>query len=98
MYVSRLEQETIIGFNEAEATASVYTHNGALKRKLEKLARERPADVQLSRRYPEGAVEYTIPKRWVKVNAGPVLTEEERERRRERAKATRKAQLAQNGG
>lgn len=56
MSISRLEQETIIGFNEAEATASVYTHNGALKRKLEKLARERPADVQLSRRFSEGAV------------------------------------------
>ena len=96
--MTRFEQETIIGFNEAEATASVYTHNGALKSKLEKLAKERSADVQLSRRYPEGAVEYTVPKRWVKVNAGPVLTEEERERRRERAKATRKAQLAQNGG
>ena len=53
MSISRLEQETIIGFNEAEATASVYTHNGALKRKL---ARERPADVQLSRRFSEGAV------------------------------------------
>ena len=78
MTISRLEQETIIGFNEAEATASVYTHNGALKRKLEKLAKERPADVQLSRQYPEGAVEYTIPKRWVRVNASRVLTEKQK--------------------
>ena len=98
MDLTAYEKETIINYNEGEPTASVYTHNGALKRKLEKLAKERPADVQLSRRYPEGVVEYIIPKRWVKVNAGPVLTEEERERRRERAKATRKAQLAQNGG
>ena len=45
MTISRLEQETIIGFNEAEATASVYTHNGALKRKLEKLAKEEDDDV-----------------------------------------------------
>lgn len=98
MSINRLEQETIINFNEAEPTASIYTHNGALKRKLAKLAAERPADVQHARSFPEGAEEYTVPKRWVKVNAGPVLTEEERERRRERAKATRKAQLAQNGG
>lgn len=93
MNISRLEQETIIGFNEAEATASVYTHNGALKRKLEKLAKERPADVQLSRRYPEGAVEYTIPKRWVRVNATRVLSEAQREAALKNVKAARMAKL-----
>lgn len=93
MTTSRLEQETIIGFNEAEATASVYTHNGALKRKLEKLARERPADVQLSRRYPEGAVEYTIPKRWVRVNATRILSEAQREAALKSVKAARMAKL-----
>lgn len=93
MYVSRLEQETIIGFNEAEATASVYTHNGALKRKLEKLAKERSADVQLSRRYPEGAVEYTIPKRWVRVNATRVLSEAQREAALKNVKVARMAKL-----
>lgn len=93
MYVSRLEQETIIGFNEAEAAASVYTHNGALKRKLEKLAKERPADVQLSRRYPEGAVEYTIPKRWVRVNATRILSEAQREAALKNVKAARMAKL-----
>ena len=93
MSTSRLEQETIIGFNEAEATASVYTHNGALKRKLEKLAKERPADVQLSRRYPEGAVEYTIPKRWVRVNATRILSEAQREAALKNVKAARMAKL-----
>lgn len=93
MTISRLEQETIIGFNEAEATASVYTHNGALKRKLEKLAKERPADVQLSRRYPEGAVEYTIPKRWVRVNATRILSEAQREAALKNVKAARMAKL-----
>lgn len=93
MTISRLEQETIISFNEAEATASVYTHNGALKRKLEKLAKERPADVQLSRRYPEGAVEYTIPKRWVRVNATRVLSEAQREAALKNVKAARMAKL-----
>lgn len=88
--MTRFEQETIIGFNEAEATASVYTHNGALKRKL---ARERPADVQLSRRYPEGAVEYTIPKRWVRVNATRILSEAQREAALKNVKAARMAKL-----
>ena len=96
--MTRLEVATIIDFNEAEAEANVYTHNAALCRKLEALADQRPEEVKRGRSFPDGGREYTIPKRWVKVNAGPILTEEERERRRERAKATRKAQLAQNGG
>lgn len=96
--MTRLEVATIIDFNEAEAEANVYTHNAALCRKLEALADQRPEEAKRGRSFPDGGREYTIPKRWVKVNAGPILTEEERERRRERAKATRKAQLAQNGG
>lgn len=96
--MTRLEVATIIDFNEAEAEANVYTHNAALCRKLEALADQRPEEVKRGRVFKNGGREYTIPKRWVKVNAGPILTEEERERRRERAKATRKAQLAQNGG
>lgn len=96
--MTRLEVATIIDFNEAEAEANVYTHNAALCRKLEALADQRPEEVKRGRVFKNGGREYVIPKRWVKVNAGPILTEEERERRRERAKATRKAQLAQNGG
>lgn len=95
--MTRLEQETIINFNEAEPTATIYTHNGALTRKLEALADQRPAEVKRGRIFSDGGREYIVPKRWVKVNAGLILTQEERERRSERAKATRKAQLARNG-
>ena len=38
MKLSKHERETIINFNEAEPTASVYTHNKALRRKLDKPA------------------------------------------------------------
>lgn len=96
--MTRLEQETIINFNEAEATANIYTHNGALIRKLDALADQRPEEAKRGRSFPDGGREFTVPKRWVKVNASLILTEEERERRRERAKATRKAQLARNSG
>lgn len=95
--MTRLEQETIINFNEAEPTATIYTHNGALTRKLEALADQRPEEAKRGRIFPDGGREYIVPKRWVKVNAGLILTQEERERRSERAKATRKAQLARNG-
>ena len=36
MNLSLYEQETIINYNEEEATASIYTHNRALIRKLDK--------------------------------------------------------------
>lgn len=41
MKLSRYERETIISFNEEEQLASVYTHNKALRNKLNKLAQER---------------------------------------------------------
>lgn len=79
MYLSKLERETIILYNEQEQTASVYTHNAALRRKLEHLAQERPDECQLERvSYGEQAMEYRIPKRWVKINAGRVLSEEQK--------------------
>lgn len=78
MSISRLEQETIINFNEAESTATVYTHNGALVRKLEGLADQRPDEVKRGRVFSDGGREYTIPKRWVKVNASRILSEEQK--------------------
>ena len=47
MNMARYEQETIIGFNEEEKTAVIYTHNKVLRQKLEALARDRPEDCRL---------------------------------------------------
>lgn len=76
--MTRLEQETIINFNEAEPTATIYTHNGALKRKLETLADQRPTEAKRGRAFSDGGREYIVPKRWVKVNASRILTEEQK--------------------
>ena len=54
MNMARYEQETIIGFNEEEKTAGIYTHNKVLRQKLEALARDRPEDCRLVK-----AVSYT---------------------------------------
>ncbi|MCD7837902.1 MAG: hypothetical protein LUG65_03200 [Clostridiales bacterium] len=75
MSLSKQEQETIITYNEAEATANVYTHNRALRRRLETLANERPEDCNLSRTFPSGAVEYTVPRQWVKLTPPRVASE-----------------------
>ncbi|MCC8075641.1 MAG: hypothetical protein LIO95_06860 [Clostridiales bacterium] len=86
MSLSKQEQETIITYNEAEATANVYTHNRALRRRLEALANERPENCRLSRTFPSGAVEYTVPKQWVKLTPPRQMSAEQREAMRERGR------------
>ncbi len=57
MTLSRLEQETIITFNEAESFAEVYTHNGRLKNRLKELAEARTDEVEY-RGADHGSVSY----------------------------------------
>ncbi len=93
MELTRYEQETIINYNEEERTASIYTHNRALIRKLDKLAQERPGDCHREKTTHEGqAAEYIVPKAWIKVTPPRSLTPEQKERRREIAKRTILAQ------
>ena len=52
MELSRLEQETIILFNEAEPTAEIYTHNKKLREKLERLSQKHPDKITLESDQP----------------------------------------------
>lgn len=66
----------MINFNEAEKTASVYTFNKSLKKKLDALTAERPDEVQRTRENFSGeAVEYIIPKTWIKIKPPRVMSE-----------------------
>lgn len=87
MSISKIEQETVILFNEAEPTASVYTYNGALKRKLSGLCSTRPEEARQTKDDGRGGLTFEVPKRWIKVNASRILTEEQKEERAERARA-----------
>lgn len=76
MELSRYEQETIINYNEAEKTATVYTHNKALRRKLERLERERQNECRLENtRQGSSKVQYIIPKAWVRITPSRIMTE-----------------------
>lgn len=86
MSISKIEQETVILFNEAEASASVYTYNGALKRKLTGLCHTRPTEARLTKDDGRGGLTFEVPKRWIKVNASQLLTEEQRQTRAEAAR------------
>lgn len=79
MGLSKYEMETTINYNEAEKTAEVYTHNKALIRKLERLEQERPEECRLEKTSRGGAaVQYIIPKKWVRITPTRVMSEAQR--------------------
>ena len=84
--LSRLEQETLVSFNEAEPLATISTFNGALIRKLTRLAQERPEECKLVREFSEGEKRFVFPRKWLKVNAGLVLSEEQKAQRAEQGR------------
>ncbi|MDE6590268.1 MAG: hypothetical protein K2K53_08030 [Oscillospiraceae bacterium] len=78
MKLTRIEQETIINFNEAERTASVYTHNEALKTRLLGLCRDYPAQVRQTAANRWGGLTFELPKKWLKVSPPRVLSPAQR--------------------
>ena len=79
MKLSRIEQETIINFNEAEGTASVYTHNSALKERLWGLCNSYPQQVRQTADNGRGGLTFELPKKWLKVTPPRVLSPAQRE-------------------
>jgi len=75
---SAVERETIILYNEAEATAEIETHNAALKRRLAAFRRGRPDEITL-KRHDEYADTYVFPKKWIKIVPPRGATEKQRE-------------------
>ncbi|MFT9076756.1 immunoglobulin [Ethanoligenens sp.] len=67
MKLTKYEKETIICYNEEEATASVYTHNKKLIQKLKRLSEKYPDKVKPERPEHCGSVSYLVPKRCVSV-------------------------------
>lgn len=91
MELSRYEQETIITYNEAESAASVYTHNKALIRKLDKLAQDRPGDCHREKTSHDGkAVDFAIPKGWIRIHPPRTIGDAQR-------RALEKARFALKG-
>lgn len=94
MDLSLYERETIINYNEGEPTATVYTHNRALRRRLDELAQQSPEDCRVDRVGHGGAAaDYTIPKAWVKIRPPRVASEAQKAASR---RAAEKAQLARH--
>lgn len=80
---TREEQETIIIFNESEQTAHICTFNGALIRKLSELCKTRPSECSGKEPNEIGEAVFDCPKKWIKVNASLILSEEQKQQRRD---------------
>lgn len=80
MKLTRIEQETIILYNEAETTAEVFTYDQKLLTKLERLAVKYPDQINRT-----GERQYIVPKACVLVREP--FSEERRKAASDRAKA-----------
>ena len=89
MKLTRYEQETIINFNAGDQTATLYTRDPAIIRKVDSLVIEYPdtfkcigeTDIDKTYEMPKSVVTYRKPRR---------LSEEQREAARLRAKQFKK--------
>lgn len=87
MNLTKYEQETIINYNNEEKTASIFTYDKSLIRKLDKRLAEM-SDMKLIRR-GEDFAEYSLPKKWNKVAFPRQYSDEQRAEMAERMKAAR---------
>lgn len=87
MNLTKYEQETIINYNNEEKTASIFTYDKSLIRKLDKRLAE-ASDIKLIRR-GEYFAEYSLPKKWIKVSFPRQYSDEQRAEMAERMRAAR---------
>lgn len=83
--LTRIEQETIILYNQEETEAEVYTHDPALIRRLRDLCEKYPDEYRLKGDNGWGGLTFNCPKKRVKVTAPRMMTKSQREQARERA-------------
>ena len=86
MKLTKYEQETISNYNQEEKTASCFTYDRALIRKLDEFVRNGEAITVV--REGDGWKEYKFPKKCVKVRFPRKLSDEQRREMAERMKRT----------
>jgi hypothetical protein len=94
--LSNIEKETIIIFNESEQTADITIYNSSMIRKLDGLCSSRPDEVKCTESNNYGGKCYTVPKRWVKVNASLILSDEDKAKKAETAKRMVEQRMMKN--
>lgn len=88
--IPKVEQETIISFNELEPIAYVYTYRPSYIKRLEKMCKVYPDSCKKGR-VDHGGHNYTIPKKYISIKFPKSMTEEQKASLVERAGKMRKA-------
>ena len=82
MKLSRYEQETIVNYNAGEQTATLYTRDKAVMRKLDTLVADFPDTYKLTGQ-DEVSKTYSFPKTYVSYRKPRTVSTEQRERARQ---------------
>lgn len=82
MKLSRYEQETIVSYNAGEQTATIYTRDKAVMRKLDTLVADFPATYKLMKQ-DEVSKTYSFPKSFVSYRKPRAVNTGQRERARQ---------------
>ncbi len=90
MKLSRYEQETIVNFNAEQQTATLYTRDKAVMRKLDTLVADFPETYNLTGQ-DEISKTYSFPKSYVSYRKPRAVSTEQRERARQMMIAKNKA-------
>ena len=80
--LTKYERETIITFNEAEQTASIYTYNTALKNRLVKFSKQYPSLAKLTATHTCRGVTYEIDKSRLSIRLTAPYSDERRAKAR----------------
>ena len=84
--LTKYEKETIILFNEGEDTASIYTYNASLRKRLALFSKKHPDLCRLEKSHEQGGVTYLLDKSRLSIRLQPPYSEERRRKASENAK------------
>ena len=84
--LTKYEKETIVLFNEGEDTASIYTYNAGLRKRLANFSKKYPDLCRLEKSCDQGGVSYVLDKSRLSIRLQPPMSEERRKKARENAK------------
>ena len=90
MKLSRYEQESILNYNAGEQTATLYTRDKAVMRKLDTLVADFSGTYKLTGQ-DEVSKTYSFPKSFVNYRKPRTISKEQRERARQMMIANNKA-------
>lgn len=83
--LTKYEMETVVNYNAAEQTATVYTRDKAVMRRLDRLVSDYPDTYKLINQTNIDKT-YSMPKTYVNYRKPRVLSDKQREQARQRMK------------